>query len=131
MSAASVASDVLLGLTVVVVAGSVLGVVVMPDVYRKLHYVFPTVLVAPPLAFLAVAVQNGLDEATAQSALALGIVVVSAPFLSHATVRAARIRERGDWADAAAGTRRGGRRGQRQQPGRPGAGSGGRSGRPA
>ncbi len=109
MSGASVVSDVLLGLAVVVVAGSVLGVLVMPDVYQKLHYVVPTVLVAPVLVFLAVAVRDGLDESTAQSALALGIVVVSAPFLSHATIRAARIRDEGSWEDAADRSGRGGR----------------------
>jgi len=109
VSGTAVVSDVLLGLTVMIVAGSVLGVVVMPDVYQKLHYVVPAVLVAPPLVFVAVAVRNGLDESTAQSALALGIVVVSAPFLSHATIRAARIREQGNWEEAADPPERGGR----------------------
>jgi multisubunit Na+/H+ antiporter MnhG subunit len=69
----------------------------MRDVYQKLHFVTPAALVAPVLVTLAVAVKAGLTVVTGQAFLALLLMVIAGPFLSHATIRAARIRERGDW----------------------------------
>ena len=90
-------ADVLLGLAVAVVLASALGILVMRDVYRKLHFVTPAALVAPALVALAVFVQQGLDENTGETLLALLFVVIAGPCLTHATIRAARIREKGDW----------------------------------
>jgi multisubunit Na+/H+ antiporter MnhG subunit len=92
-----VIADVLLGLAVVVVAASALGVLTMPDAYQKLHYVTPAAVVAPVLTALAIGVQEGLDENTGEMVVALFFLVVAGPFLSHATIRAIRVRERGDW----------------------------------
>jgi multisubunit Na+/H+ antiporter MnhG subunit len=90
-------SDTLLGLAVLVVLGASVGVLVMRDAYRKLHFVTPAALVAPALVALAIGVQAGLDENTGETLLALLFMVIAGPFLSHATVRAIRIREKGDW----------------------------------
>jgi multicomponent Na+:H+ antiporter subunit G len=90
-------ADVLLGLAVVVVLTSSLGVLVMPDVYQKLHFVTPVGLIAPILVAVAVLVQQGFSENTVQTWLALLFLVIAGPFLTHATIRAARIRETGDW----------------------------------
>ena len=90
-------ADVLLGLAAAVVLASALGILVMRDVYRKLHFVTPAALVAPALVALAVFVQQGLDENTGETLLALLLVVIAGPYLTHATIRAARIREKGDW----------------------------------
>jgi multicomponent Na+:H+ antiporter subunit G len=93
----AVFADVLLGLAVAIVLASALGVLVMRDVYRKLHFVTPAALVAPVLVALAVLVQQGLDENTGETLLALLFVVMAGPYLTHATIRAARIRDQGDW----------------------------------
>jgi multisubunit Na+/H+ antiporter MnhG subunit len=90
-------ADVLLGLAVAVVLASALGLLVMGDVYQKLHYLTPAALVAPVLVAAAVFVQAGLTENTGQTMLALVFVVIAGPFLTHATIRAARIRDKGDW----------------------------------
>ncbi len=90
-------ADVLLGLAVVVVLGASVGVLVMRDAYQKLHFVTPAALVAPALVALAVFVQMGLYENTAETFLALAFMVIAGPYLSHATVRAIRVREKGDW----------------------------------
>lgn len=90
-------ADVLLGLAAAVVLASALGILVMRDFYRKLHFVTPAALVAPALVALAVFVQQGLDENTGETLLALLFVVIAGPYLTHATIRAARIREKGDW----------------------------------
>lgn len=112
MTAREVLADCLLGLAVAIVLASSVGVLLMRDAYQKLHYVTPAALVAPVIVGLAVLAQSGLTLDTAETGLALVFVVIAGPFLSHATIRAARIRETGDW--------------------RPGAGhgSGSREGRP-
>ncbi len=97
MTVKDVFSDILLGLAVVLVLGSSLGVLVMRDVYQKLHFVAPAGIVAPVLVALAVLIQQGYSQNTTQTWLALAFVVVSGPVLGHATMRAARIREQGDW----------------------------------
>ena len=97
MTARDVLADVLLGLAVAIVLASTVGLLVMRDVYQKLHFVTPIALVAPVIVGLAVLAQSGLTENTAQTWLALVFIVIAGPFLSHATIRAARIRQKGDW----------------------------------
>jgi monovalent cation/proton antiporter MnhG/PhaG subunit len=92
-----VAVDVLLGLAVLTVAVAALGVAVMPDAYARLHYVTPAAIVAPVFVTLAIFVREGLDENTGETIVALFFMIVAAPFLSHATIRAMRVRDRGDW----------------------------------
>jgi multicomponent Na+:H+ antiporter subunit G len=90
-------ADCLLGLAVAVVLASSVGILVMRDPYQKLHYVTPAALVAPVIVGLAILAQSGLTENTAETALALVFVVIAGPFLTHATIRAIRIRQTGDW----------------------------------
>lgn len=92
-----VCADVLLGLAVAVVLGASLGVLLMRDAYQKLHFVTPAALVAPVLVALAVLVQAGLVENSGETCLALVVMVIAGPYLSHATMRAIRVREQGDW----------------------------------
>ncbi len=92
-----VIADVLLALAVLVVAASALGIAVMPSAYARLHYVTPAAVVAPVLVALAVFVTEGLDENTGETLVALFFMIAAAPFLSHATIRAIRVREAGDW----------------------------------
>jgi multisubunit Na+/H+ antiporter MnhG subunit len=95
--ARDVGADVLLALAAVIVVTSSVGVLVMRDPYQKLHFVTPAALVAPVLVALAVLVRMGLDENTGETCVALVFMGIAGPFLSHATVRAIRIRETGDW----------------------------------
>jgi multisubunit Na+/H+ antiporter MnhG subunit len=92
-----VIADGLLTLAVLVVAASALGVATMPDAYAKLHYVTPAAVVAPVLVALAIFSQEGFDENTGETCVALFFLVAAGPFLAHATMRAIRIREHGDW----------------------------------
>ncbi len=95
--ARDIVADVLLGLAVAVVISASVGVLVMRDPYQKLHFVTPAALVAPALVALAVLVQMGLYENTGETCLALLFMVIAGPYLSHATIRAIRVREKGDW----------------------------------
>jgi multisubunit Na+/H+ antiporter MnhG subunit len=125
-----IVADVLLGLAAVVVLASSAGILVMRDAYQKLHYVAPIAVVAPVIVALAVLVQSGWTENSGETWLGLLLMVAGGPYLAHATIRAARIRETGDWRAGAGqpGAGRGGlwdRPPDRQQPDRA---AGGRDG---
>ena len=93
----NIVTDVFLGLAVVIVLASAVGVLVMGDVYQKIHFVTPAAVVAPVLVTLAVFVHAGFSATTTETLVVLLFMVIAGPFLSHATMRAARIREKGDW----------------------------------
>jgi multisubunit Na+/H+ antiporter MnhG subunit len=109
VTAHAIIADVLLGLAAVVVLASSAGILVMRDAYQRLHYVAPIAVMAPVIVALAVLVQSGWTENSGETWLALLFMVAGGPFLAHATIRAARIRETGD---RQRGTGRGGRRGR-------------------
>jgi multisubunit Na+/H+ antiporter MnhG subunit len=90
-------ADALLGLAAAIVLVSAAGVLVMRGAYDKLHFVTPAALVAPVLVTLAVLVYAGFSATTTETLLALLFMVIAGPFLTHATIRAARVRETGDW----------------------------------
>jgi multisubunit Na+/H+ antiporter MnhG subunit len=95
--AREVTVDVLLGLAVMVTAAASIGVLVMRDAFQKIHYVTPVSVVAPVLVALAVLVRSGLSNRSAVAWLTVLLLVLASPVLSHATIRAARIRIQGDW----------------------------------
>jgi multisubunit Na+/H+ antiporter MnhG subunit len=95
--ARDVAAGVLLGLAVLVVLGASFGILLMPDAAARLHFVTPGAVVAPFLVTAAILVYSGLTENSGQTVLALVFLVAGGPFLSHATIRAIRVRETGDW----------------------------------
>ena len=98
-----VLTEVLLGLAVLVVLASSLGILLMPDVYQQLHFATPASIVAPLLVGVAVLIESGWSVRSAQTWLALLFVIIASPALSHATIRAARIRATGDWRGPEAG----------------------------
>jgi multicomponent Na+:H+ antiporter subunit G len=89
----TVAADVCLGLAAAIVLGSAAGVLAMPGAFRKLHFITPAALVAPVLVVLAVFIRSGLTENTGESLVALVFILISGPYLTHATARAIRARE--------------------------------------
>lgn len=97
MSPREIIVYLLLGLAALIVLASSAGILVMRDPYQKLHYVSPVAVVAPVVVGLAVLVQSGFTEDSAQTGLALVFVLAGGPVLTHATIRAARIRAEGDW----------------------------------
>jgi monovalent cation/proton antiporter MnhG/PhaG subunit len=98
-----IAADVLLGLAAAIVIISSVGLLVMRDVYQKLHFAGPVALVSPVLVTLAVWLHAGNTATTLEAMLALLLVVIAGPFLAHATIRAARISQTGDWRPGEAG----------------------------
>jgi multicomponent Na+:H+ antiporter subunit G len=92
-----IVTDVLLAVAVLVVAASAAGVLAMRDAPARLHFVTPAAVVAPVLVAMAVFVRQGLDENTGETLVALFFMVLAGPYLSHAAIRAIRVREHGDW----------------------------------
>ncbi len=97
MTVHGIVADFLLGLAALVVLASSAGILVMRDAYQKLHYVTPIAVVAPVIIALAVLVQSGWTENSGETWLGVLFMLAGGPFLAHATIRAARIREHGDW----------------------------------
>jgi multisubunit Na+/H+ antiporter MnhG subunit len=92
-----IVTDVLLGLAVLTVAAASAGLMIMPSAYARLHYVTPAAVVAPVFVTLAIFLREGLDVNTGETVLMLVFMLFAAPYLSHATIRAIRVRDSGDW----------------------------------
>jgi multisubunit Na+/H+ antiporter MnhG subunit len=93
----TVLADVFLAIAVALVLASVAGLLVMRDTYQKLHFVTPLAVIAPLAVGLAVLVRSGWSMNSSLIWLGLLFIVIAGPYLSHATIRAARIRQTGDW----------------------------------
>jgi monovalent cation/proton antiporter MnhG/PhaG subunit len=73
-----------------------LGVVAMRDAYDRLHFVGPASLGAILIAG-AIWARQGPSGIALKATVVAAFVLVASPTLAHATARAARIREHGDW----------------------------------
>jgi multicomponent Na+:H+ antiporter subunit G len=88
---------VLLAVAVLAVLISCLGVLVMRDALDRLHFTAPAATIAPAFVAAAVLVEEPLSGAGFKAVIVAVLLVVTTPVLSHATARAARIREHGRW----------------------------------
>ena len=73
-----------------------LGVAAMKGTYDRLHFVAPSTLGAVLIA-TGIWVEEGPSMIGLKAALIAAFLLVAAPVLAHATARAARISELGDW----------------------------------
>jgi len=96
MSAREIATIVLLGLGVLLELVACLGIVAMRGVYDRLHFTGLTTLGAAAIA-AAVLVDDSFSMIGDKALLVAVFVLVTAPVLTHATARAARVSEHGDW----------------------------------
>ena len=97
MTPADWAVWVLLPLGVLVILASVVGVLAMPNLFDRLHFLGPASGVGPLLVAGAVVARESLNHQGILALLIAGILVVFGPVLTHAMARASRIREHGDW----------------------------------
>ena len=95
MSVQDVVVGVLLAVGILSVLLSCVGVVVMRTPLDRLHFTAPAGTIAPVLFAVAVLVEEPLSSAGVKAVIVAVLIVVSTPSLSHATARAARIREHG------------------------------------
>jgi monovalent cation/proton antiporter MnhG/PhaG subunit len=106
VSPRAVAVAVLLIVGVGVELACCLGVLVMRDAYDKLHYTAPATTVGSLAIALAVVVEESLSQAGIKALLVFGALLVANPVLTHATARAARVRQYGRWQSDAGGADR-------------------------
>jgi multicomponent Na+:H+ antiporter subunit G len=91
-----VLTNVFLWLGVGLVLMSCLGVLVMRDVYSRLHFSSPAVLGALCIA-VAVIIKDSFSLIGDNTIAIAVFVLVTSPLLTHATARAARIARHGEW----------------------------------
>lgn len=97
VTVANVVAWALMAVAVAAVALSCVGTLVMRSVPDKLHYTAPASLVAPVALAVAALLQDGLDLGTLKLCVAAALLAYAAPLVTHATARAARIRDHGRW----------------------------------
>jgi multicomponent Na+:H+ antiporter subunit G len=88
----------LLALAVVITLLGCIGVLVMLDLYARMHYISLATSVGIVLLALAVAVQEVAQPSTGKAIIAALLVAFTGPLLNHATARAARTHRLGHWA---------------------------------
>ena len=76
---------------------STIGVLVMKDVNEKLHYLAPPATLSVFIIAIAIAMEEGWSQATGKALFCAVALALMNPVLTHATARAARIREFGHW----------------------------------
>ena len=95
MSLTTVVIGVLLGAGVAVELLCCVGLLRMNNVFDRLHYLGPAATVGPALITAAVLVRHSSAQACIKAVLLFLMLLVINPVLTHATARAARIREVG------------------------------------
>lgn len=97
MNPRSLAVAVLLTVGVGVELACCLGVLVMRGAYDKLHYTAPATTIGSLAIALAVVVEESLSQAGIKALLIFATLLAANPVLTHATARAARVRQLGRW----------------------------------
>ncbi len=96
MSPLSIVVAVLLAAGVAVQLLSCVGLLMMRDVYQRLHYLAPAGTLGPVLIAAAVLVHHSSAQACIKGMLIVAVLLVVNPVVTHLTARAARIRETGE-----------------------------------
>ncbi len=97
MSGVALTVAILLGLAALATVLSVVALLVMRDLYERLHFTTPVASVTAVLVTAAVLVQSHLAQAGIKSILITIALIGSNTMLNHATARAARVRQFGHW----------------------------------
>ncbi|MFL5734863.1 MAG: monovalent cation/H(+) antiporter subunit G [Chloroflexia bacterium] len=95
MSLRDVMVWVLLAVGVAAALVACLGMLVMPNFYARLHYVGLASVPAALALAAGVAVSSGMSPATTKAIIAAVVVAIGSPAITHATARAALVREHG------------------------------------
>jgi multicomponent Na+:H+ antiporter subunit G len=97
MSPGGILVAALLVVGVGVTLASCVGVLVMGDAYDRLHFTAPATTIAPLAIAAAIVLEERLSAAGIKALLVALVLLVTNPVLTHATARAARIRQFGEW----------------------------------
>lgn len=97
MTASAWATAIFLVGSVAVSVFSCLALVFVRDVFNRLHYLAPVTSVSMTLLLAAVIVKYGWGQASLKTFLVWFVLLLINAVLTHATARAARVRELGHW----------------------------------
>ena len=97
MSPRAILIGALLVIGVGVTLASCVGVLVMRDAYDRLHFTAPATTIAPLAIAAAIVLEERFSAAGIKALLVALALLVTNPVLTHATARAARIRQFGEW----------------------------------
>jgi multicomponent Na+:H+ antiporter subunit G len=100
MSAATLAVEALVWLAVVTSLVCCLGIVLMKDFFERLHYMATVSTVATVALLAAVVIEQGWGQAAIKMSLIVIVLFLMNAVLTHATARAARVRDHGHWQPA-------------------------------
>lgn len=100
MSAATIAVEVLVWVAVVICLICCLGIVLMKDFFERLHYMATVSTVATVTLLIAVVIEQGWGQAAIKMSLIVIVLILMNAVLTHATARAARVRDLGHWQPA-------------------------------
>jgi monovalent cation/proton antiporter MnhG/PhaG subunit len=92
-----IAAAVLLVLGVGIELLCCLGILVMDNVYDRLHYIGPASVLGPIAITVAVLFEEAFSMTGIMAILSALVLVGTGPVLTHALARAARLREFGRW----------------------------------
>lgn len=97
MSKTQILIDVLLGIGVVCAVLSCIAIAVMKDFYERLHYLSPPATITIICFTAAVIADKHFSQAGIKAVLIMIVLLVMNAVLTHATARAARIRQFKRW----------------------------------
>jgi monovalent cation/proton antiporter MnhG/PhaG subunit len=97
MSKTQLVIDVLLGIGVICAFAACIGLLVMKDLYERLHYLSLPATVTIICFTAAVIADKHFSQAGIKATLIMIVLLSMNAVLTHATARAARIRQFGRW----------------------------------
>jgi monovalent cation/proton antiporter MnhG/PhaG subunit len=95
---ANIAVQASLAIMVVFTAISCCALLLFTDLFQRLHYLSLVTTVSTMALLIAVVIKEGAGQATIKAILTFIVLLLINSVLTHATARAARVREFGDWA---------------------------------
>jgi multisubunit Na+/H+ antiporter MnhG subunit len=90
--AQTIAVDALLALAAAVIVSSAVALWLVRSAYDRVHVIAPAAMLGVPLLATALLVNQGVSPLSVKGLLVTALFWLSAPTLSHATLRAARFR---------------------------------------
>lgn len=97
MSIAQWAIDILLFSSLALTVFCCVALVLVSGLYNRMHYLGPVTSASITLLLAAVIVKYGWGQATIKTFLVWLVLVLNNAVLTHATARAARVRQLGHW----------------------------------
>jgi multicomponent Na+:H+ antiporter subunit G len=75
----------------------VIGFFRLRDPFDRLHVLGPASLLGPVLVATAIVMEEALNTNGVKTILTVSLLLLTSPILTHATARAARVRQYGHW----------------------------------